>query len=451
MIQKMLALILIIYITTTVNAQDVFDSVSYVNRYRNIFPALNYGSSANRPLTASEKIAGLSKVWSEAKFGFANFDLVPKLDWDSAYLAFIPKVEATKTTREYYNVLKEFNQLLRDGHSRIVEPLPLFDQTCFSLPLQVRCIEGKAIITTLVDSMKVSPGIKSGNEIVAIDDVPVQTYIKNKIAPFIKFSTPQDSVARIYNYELLSGAANSKVKLTIKDDSGKVEHLVLARTLDLRETPSVRFAWLVDSIAYVTINSFGSSKIPEQFDSLFNLLSSSKGLIIDIRNNRGGNSNNGYEILGRLIDTAFATNQSVFRKYNPAERSWGNGPIEVEKNQFWWKPYKKGTYKKTAVVLTSSYTYSAAEDFTAAFKCMKRGVIIGQKTGGSTGNPLGYSLPGGGAGFVCSKRDLMPDGTEFIGIGISPDIEVIEKISDLKQDIDVALIKAIQFINKEIK
>ena len=60
--------------------------------------------------------------------------------------------------------------------------------------------------------------------------------------------------------------------------------------------------------------------------------------------------------------------------------------------------------------------------------------------------PLGYSLPGGGVGFVCSKRDLMPDGTEFIGIGISPDVEVIEKVSDIRQGIDIALIKAIDFL-----
>src|SRR5262249_50664666 len=36
-------------------------------------------------LTEDEKIAGLSKLWSEVKYGFANFDLVPDLDWDATY------------------------------------------------------------------------------------------------------------------------------------------------------------------------------------------------------------------------------------------------------------------------------------------------------------------------------------------------------------------------------
>lgn len=435
----------------TSQAQQKFDSVSYVKRYSNIFSSFNYGSSFNRRLTAAERIEGLSKVWSEAKYGFANFDLVPALNWDSAYLAFIPKVEANQTIRDYYNVLKQFNRLLRDGHSRILEPSNLWEKASFSVPLQVKCIEGKAIITALSNSMNLLSTVKRGDEIVAIDGVPVQNYILNKIDPFIKFSTPQDSLARIYSYELLSGAANSKVKLTTRDDRGTLHQQVLARTHDLREAPPLTFTWLADSIAYVSINSFATSKTPDQFDSLFNELSASRGLIIDIRNNRGGNSNNGYEILGRLTDTAFATNQTVFRKYNPAQRSWSNPPMEIEKNQFWWKPYKKGTYKKPVVVLTGAFTYSAAEDFTAAFKCMKRGIIIGQKTGGSTGNPLGYSLPGGGIGFVCSKRDLMPDGTEFVGKGINPDLEVVESIADIKQGVDATLIKAIESIKSRSK
>lgn len=449
--RKYLAIGVLIGCSFTLQAQPKFDSAFYVNRYSNIFPSFNYGSSTSRQLTAAEKIAGLSKVWSEAKYGFANFDLVPALNWDSAYLAFITKVEATQTIRDYYDVLKQFNRLLRDGHSRIMEPLPLFEKTSFSVPLQVKCIEGKAIITALSDSLKVSSAIKAGDEIVAIDAMPVQNFITNKIDPFIKFSTPQDSVARIYSYELLSGAANSKVKLTTRDDRGILHQQVLIRTHDLRETQPLTFTWLADSIAYVSINSFATSKTSDQFDSLFNELSASRGLIIDIRNNRGGNSNNGYEILGRLTDTAFATNQTIFRKYNPAQRSWSNAPMEIERNEFWWKPYKKGTYKKPVVVLTSAFTYSAAEDFTAAFKCMKRGTIIGQKTGGSTGNPLGYSLPGGGIGFVCSKRDLMPDGTEFVGKGINPDLEVMDSIADVKQGVDATLIKAIESIKNQNK
>ncbi len=54
---------------------------------------------------------------------------------------------------------------------------------------------------------------------------------------------------------------------------------------------------------------------------------------------------------------------------------------------------------------------------------MNRGKIIGQPTGGSTGNPINVTLVDGiiSAG-ICTKKDIGPDGTEFVGVGIFPDI-----------------------------
>ena len=46
-------------------------------------------------LTDDEKIGGLSKIWSEAKFNFIHFDKVPGLDWDALYMATLAKVRAT--------------------------------------------------------------------------------------------------------------------------------------------------------------------------------------------------------------------------------------------------------------------------------------------------------------------------------------------------------------------
>ena len=42
-----------------------------------------------------------------------------------------------------------------------------------------------------------------------------------------------------------------------------------------------------------------------------------------------------------------------------------------------------------------------------------------------------FNLPGGALVLVCAKRDLFPDGKEFIGYGIEPDIEAETKIKAL--------------------
>jgi C-terminal processing protease CtpA/Prc len=222
----------------------------------------------------------------------------------------------------------------------------------------------------------------------------------------------------------------------------------LKRTYNLSQKEPLTFKWIDSEIAYVGIPNFASEDIVRQFDSLFNEIQKSKYLIIDIRENGGGNSNNGYEILGRLTDSTFATNSTVFKKYNPANRSWDNNAFEIEVLGYDWKPYKKNSYRNQVVLLTSALTYSAAEDFTVAFKYMKRGLIIGSPTGGSTGNPMSYDLPGGAKGFVCSKRELMPDGAEFIGKGIQPDVYVKETQQGICKGNDEVINEAIRIIHK---
>src|SRR5262245_64430078 len=80
-------------------------------------------------LSENEKIAGLSKFWSEVRFNFANFDLIPTLDWDKLYLEYLPRVRQTKSTLEYYQVLSELCAKLKDGHTGVYFPDDLADET----------------------------------------------------------------------------------------------------------------------------------------------------------------------------------------------------------------------------------------------------------------------------------------------------------------------------------
>ena len=50
-------------------------------------------------LDEDQRVAGLSRLWSEAKFNFASFDLVPDLDWDALYIATLPEVRAAASTQ----------------------------------------------------------------------------------------------------------------------------------------------------------------------------------------------------------------------------------------------------------------------------------------------------------------------------------------------------------------
>lgn len=72
--------------------------------------------------------------------------------------------------------------------------------------------------------------------------------------------------------------------------------------------------------------------------------------------------------------------------------------------------------------------------------------MIGEPTGGSTGQPVMFTLPGGGMGRVCAKRDMFSDGREFIGIGIMPDLLVRPTFKSTVAGKDDVLEAAIDYI-----
>jgi C-terminal processing protease CtpA/Prc len=106
----------------------------------------------------------------------------------------------------------------------------------------------------------------------------------------------------------------------------------------------------------------------------------------------------------------------------------------------------KNQYMGPVVVLQGPRSFSAAEDFLIAFGFMSRGKLIGEASGGSTGQPLSFSLPGGGSARVCAKRDSYPDGKEFVIVGVIPDITVKPTIKDIQTGRDPVLKEAVKYL-----
>ena len=104
------------------------------------------------------------------------------------------------------------------------------------------------------------------------------------------------------------------------------------------------------------------------------------------------------------------------------------------------------------VVLIGPETNSAAEDFVVPLHAAGRATIVGQKSRGSTGQPLRFSfLEGKISGRVCTKRDQYPDGREFVGVGIIPDVEVHPSPADIAAGRDVVLEKGLEVLRAKIK
>ena len=100
------------------------------------------------------------------------------------------------------------------------------------------------------------------------------------------------------------------------------------------------------------------------------------------------------------------------------------------------------------VLLIGNRTASAAEDFLIYAHNQKHMTLIGEPTYGSTGQPLFGKLPGGGGFRICTKKDTYPNGKEFVGYGIQPEVYVPRKLIDLLKNKDVQLDSAIQHLMK---
>lgn len=411
----------------------LWDSPALVTRYKPV-------------LSEAEKVAGLSKIWSMARYNFAFFDRLPDLDWDKLYMEYLPKVQAAKTTAAYYRVLMEFATELHDGHTGVYPPKELRPVLQASTPLNTLLIEGKVLVTRVIDpALK---GIGVGDEIVAVDGMPTRGYAEKFIVPIAPGFTKQDIEAWTYNRYFLMGDRSKPVHLTLRHADGSKTTLTVKRNGEDFDTntDAPSFKMLPGGIAYLAVNTMSDDSGIKCLREHFAEIEKAKGLIIDIRENGGGNSSNGYAVLAVIADKPFFGSNARTRAYVAAERAWGNLPG--------WKTYPADTnppdekmhYDGPVAVLISGRSFSAAEDFAVAFDTMKRGTLIGETTAGSTGQPIKYRLPGGGGGRVCTKNDSYADGTVFEGVGVKPQIPVAPTVTDFRAGKDTVLERAVEFL-----
>ncbi|MBO9657311.1 MAG: peptidase S41, partial [Chitinophagaceae bacterium] len=59
--------------------------------------------------------------------------------------------------------------------------------------------------------------------------------------------------------------------------------------------------------------------------------------------------------------------------------------------------------------------------------------------------------PGGGAARVCTKQDMYPDGREFVGYGIKPDIEVKRTLNDYLEKKDPVMERALKYLGEQLR
>jgi carboxyl-terminal processing protease len=448
----------------------------------------------NKGFTPQQKIYTLSKMWKDVSENFAFFENVPNLNWDSLYQNYIPKVLATKTKFEYYRLLERFICSLKDGHTVMYhfnELFPHYMRFNFNNNLRLYT-EGinKKVYITRVGSEEMTKTIPLGTEIIEVNSMPVRKYLEEEVFPYIAASTEQAlwffGVPEMFR-GLVDVEKPYQWNVKFKKPDGNVFSMMLTLTKEPLDyegksypkfpdfNKDINFKWLQNGVAYLALNTFAIDTAVIIFKSLIPELKRAKSIILDLRFNRGGNTNIGVEILSYFTDAdTLIGSKQITRVSNAYYKAKGynlrNKKVLDEEEKMYLNYYKNDSWtegdtmkfqnvspykdrlRMPLAVLTGTYTVSAGEDFLIMQDGLKkRAVTIGQKTSGSTGQRLGVKIPTGGSYFICTKKDTYPDGRKFVGIGIIPDIEIEPTIEDVLEGNDVILNKALEVLLKKIK
>jgi hypothetical protein len=173
---------------------------------------------------------------------------------------------------------------------------------------------------------------------------------------------------------------------------------------------------LPGNIGYLDLRGFCPAQLGgEAAVAAMNLLAHTGALIVDLRQNGGGEP----EMIALITSYLFDHMTNLNNMY------WRNGD---RTQQFWTLPYVPGRRYgagKPVYVLTSSQTFSGAEEFAYNLQNLKRATIIGEVTGGGAHPVGGFGITPHVGAHIPVGRAINPiSGTNWEGTGVTPDIAV---------------------------
>jgi carboxyl-terminal processing protease len=275
-----------------------------------------------------------------------------------------------------------------------------------------RSEDGKLVVYPFKDSPALQKGIEDGDELVAVNDTPVD------------LTTQPDVLDQMMRGEVKD---SNGVNLTIvKPDGKKLNVFVPFAVINV---PSVIWRVLSDTpqIGYVQITLFTSRTPQELKDALTDLKTQNvKALILDLRNNSGGLLKESVDVASQFLDGGVV----VYEKTNADESELvaASGGLATQ---------------TPLVVLVNQGTASAAELVSGAIRDRGRGMLIGQTTYGKGTVQQIFRLSDNSSLHITAAEWLTPKQQHLDGQGLEPDISMIPDANGR----DVELGEAVRQLN----
>lgn len=263
----------------------------------------------------------------------------------------------------------------------------------------------------IVGIMENSPGQKAGlqegDEILAVDGVPVTQMAFDEVAAHVR------------------GQAGTDVVLTIMRDNTNQDITITRDNIKLK---TVGHKMLDNNIGYIQIVSF-SEDTANEFNEAYNDLKNQgmKALVLDLRNNPGGLLTTCVEIAKKLVPKGEIV--SIVDKQGNKETY--SSSLEAPEYPL--------------VVLINKNSASASEILSGAIQDTKAGTIIGNTSYGKGSVQTILPMFEDDAVKLTIAKYYTPSGRSIDGTGITPDIEINldeNATSDTQLDKALEILKA---------
>lgn len=246
---------------------------------------------------------------------------------------------------------------------------------------------GAVITAVYEDSPAAEAGLQAGDVISKVDGNDVSGMDLDSIVSLIK------------------GEKGTEVKITVLRYGQEIETTAVRDIIQMQTVDSVM---LDDQVGYISVSEFDDVTY-DQFKSALDSLEAQgmAGLVIDLRNNPGGNLDTVTDMLKLLLPEGPIV--SITDKNGDTEEITCDGSNE---------------FTKPLAVLVNQYSASASEVFCGAVQDYGIGSIVGVTTFGKGVVQQLMDLGDGTCLKVTIAEYYTPSGRSINGIGVEPDVEV---------------------------
>lgn len=269
------------------------------------------------------------------------------------------------------------------------------------------------ILQVYEDSPAQKAGIKDGDILYKVDGEEVSGQELTEVVRRIK------------------GEEGTDVDLTVLRGDNS-EEITVTATRGTIEAQTVSQELKENGVGYIRISEFDSVTY-EQYKSALEDLEANgmQSLIVDLRNNPGGN----LVTVCDILDLMLPEGKIVYTKDKNGEQ---NVFTSDEEHQF----------TKPLVVMMNGYSASASEIFAGAIQDYGIGQIVGTQSYGKGVVQQIFDLKDGTSLKLTIAEYFTPNDRNINGEGITPDVEVKYEVNEADPEADNQLDKAIEILTK---